>query len=111
MQEMSHKLRFTLTADEQLKTIEKTPSLKGVLKQTRKTLGYLETNLRAKSLQTHEYKSLTKRYGQKVFEAYAQQNTPGAYRVFWHYGPDETDKNGKRIPVITIVAITPHPED
>jgi hypothetical protein len=107
---MSRKLRFTLTADEQLARIENTPALEDVLKQVRKTLGYLETNLRAKSLQTHEFESLTRRYGKKIFEAYVQQNTPGAYRVFWHYGPDETDKNGKRIAVITIVAITPHPE-
>lgn len=107
---MRRKLRFTPTADEQLTRIENDPSLKGVLRQVRKTLGYLETNLRAKSLQTHEYKSLTRRYGKKVFEAYAQQKTPGAYRVFWHYGPDKVDKNGERIAIITIVAITPHPE-
>ena len=107
---MRRKLRFTPTADEQLSTLENDPALKGVLKQVRKTLGYLETNLRAKSLQTHEYETLAKRYGKKVFEAYAQQKTPAAYRVFWHYGPDEIDSNGKRIPIITIVAITPHPE-
>jgi hypothetical protein len=107
---MRRKLHFTPTADEQLSTLENEPALKGVLKQVRKTLGYLETNLRAKSLQTHEYETLTKRYGKKVFEAYAQQKTPAAYRVFWHYGPDEIDSNGKRIPIITIVAITPHPE-
>jgi hypothetical protein len=107
---MSRKLRFTPTADEQLAGIENAPALGNVLKEVRKTLGYLETNLRAKSLQTHEFESLTRRYGKKIFEAYVQQNTPGAYRVFWHYGPDETDKNGKRIAVITIVAIIPHPE-
>jgi hypothetical protein len=107
---MRRKLRFTPTAGEQLDRIENDPSLKGVLKQVRKTLGYLETNLRAKSLQTHEYESLTRRYGKKVFEAYVQQKTPGAYRTFWHYGPDEIDKNGERIAIITIVAITPHPE-
>jgi hypothetical protein len=103
-------LRFTHTADEQLSQIEDNPALKGVLKQVRKTLEYLETNLRAKSLQTHEFEALTKRYGKKVFEAYVQQNTPGAYRTFWHYGPDEIGKNGERIAVTTIVAITPHPE-
>jgi len=86
---MHRELRFTPVADEQLTTIESAPSLKGVLKQVRKTLGYLETNLRSKSLQNHEYESLARRYGIKVFEAYVQQNTPGAYRVFWHYGPDE----------------------
>ena len=110
MQKMRRELRFKPTADEQLTKIENDPALKGVLKQVRKTLGYLETNLQAKSLQTHEYKSLTRRYGRKIFEAYVQQDTPGAYRTFWYYGDDEVDKNGKRIPIITIVAITPHPE-
>lgn len=106
---MIYKLRFSLTADEQMNALENAPALKGILKQVRKTLGYLETNIRSKSLQTHEYKSLTKRYGQKVYEAYSQQNTPGAYRVFWHYGPDDINGKGKRTPVITVISITPHP--
>jgi hypothetical protein len=103
-------LRFTPEADKQLTIIETDPSLRAVLKQVRKTLRYLETNLRAKALQTHEYQSLTRRYGIKVFEAYVQQKAPGAYRVFWHYGPDQIGKDGKRIPIITVVAITPHPD-
>ena len=108
---MTHReLRFTLEADKQLTIIENTPSFKSVQRQVRKTLRYLETNLRAKSLQTHEYQSLSRRYGIKVFEAYVQQKTPGAYRVFWHYGPDEIGKDGKRIPIITIIAITSHPD-
>jgi hypothetical protein len=37
----------------------------------------------------------------KIFEAYAQHKTPGAYRVFWCYGPGKQE--------ITIIAITPHP--
>ena len=106
---MKRELRFTPEADEQLTQMENNPALEGVLKQVRKTLGYLETNLRAKSLQTHQYHSLTRRYGVKIFEAYVQQDTPGAYRVFWHYGPDELDKNGRHVPVITIISITPHP--
>jgi hypothetical protein len=110
MQMTRRELRFTLEADRQLTGIENDPSLKGLLRQVRKTLRYLETNLRAKSLQTHEYQSLTRRYGVKVFEAYVQQKTPAAYRVFWCYGPDETGKDGKRIPIITIIAITPHPD-
>lgn len=107
---MRRDLRFTHTADKQLAITENDPALVDVLKQVRKTLGYLETNLRAKSLQNHEFESLTRRYGKKIFEAYVQQNTPGAYRIFWHYGPDEIEKNGDRIAIITIVAITPHPE-
>jgi hypothetical protein len=39
--------------------------------------------------------------GEEVFEAYAENNTPGAYRIFWVYGPGKD--------VITILAITAHP--
>jgi hypothetical protein len=43
-----------------------------------------------------------------VFEAYAQNQTPGAYRVFFMYGPDRVEGK-KRTAVLTIIAITPHP--
>ena len=106
---MNFKLRFTSTADKQLTNLENRRDSQSILKQVRKTLGYLETDLRAKSLQTHEYESLTRQFGKKVFEAYVQQDTPSAYRIFWHYGPDEIDQDGQRIAVITILAITSHP--
>jgi hypothetical protein len=64
-------------------------------------LGFLETNLRHPSLNTHEFRSLKGPNGEKFFEAYAQQKTPGAYQVFWYYDPERG--------MITIVAITPHP--
>ncbi len=73
---INHKLRLSPTAEEQLIKIENDPSQDSVLKQIRKTFGLLETNIRSKSLQTHEYESLSKRYDKKVFEAYVQQNTP-----------------------------------
>ena len=75
----------------------------GLKKQVNKSLGYLQTNPKHPSLQTHEYNSLTNPYDskQKVFEAYAQNNTPAAYRIFWCYGPEK----GK----ITILSITAHP--
>lgn len=105
---MPHKIEFTPTADEQLSALEHNPSRAAVLKQVRKALGYLETNPRHPSLNTHEFASLLGANGEKIFEAYTQNNTPGAYRIFWHYGPDEV--TGKhRISVITVVAITPHP--
>ena len=37
-----------------------------------------------------------------------QNQTPGAYRVFFHYGPDRPEKK-RRIPGVTILTITPHP--
>ncbi len=67
----------------------------------KKTLHFLATDPRYNSLQTHEFTSLKGPNGEKVFEAYAEQKTPAAYRVFWYYG---LDKN-----VITILAITLHP--
>jgi len=67
----------------------------------RKTIRLLAENPRHKSLQTHVFFSLKGPRGEKIFEAYAEQKTPAAYRVFWFCGPSR----GK----ITILAITPHP--
>ncbi len=94
-------LIFTPQADSDLREIENDPSKKDILKVVRKTLGFMETNLRHPSLNTHEFTSLKGPSGEKVFEAYPQQKTPTAYRIFWYYGPDRKQ--------ITIVAITPHP--
>ena len=105
---MRTKIKFTPTADKQLTALEKTPSKAALTTQVRKALGYLELDTHHPSLHTHEFLSLTGLNGEKIFEAYAQNNTPGAYRIFWHYGPDEITGK-KRTPVITIVAITPHP--
>jgi hypothetical protein len=68
-----------------------------------KVLAYLGENPRHPSLQTHEIDELTKRYGFKVFEAYLENNTPSAGRVFWAYGPDRGD--------ITVMGVEPHPDD
>ena len=70
-------------------------------KAVRKTLGLLQSNPRHPSLQTHEYATLKGPNGEKVFEAYAENKTAAAFRIFWYYGP----KKGE----ITIVAITQHP--
>ena len=105
---MQRKIKFTPTADKQYAELGDSPSKAALFEQVRKAVGYLELNPHHPSLNTHEFASLSGVNGEKVFEAYAQNNTPGAYRIFWHYGPDET-KGKKRTPVITIVAITPHP--
>jgi len=61
----------------------------------------METNLRHPSLNTHKYESLAGANGEEVFEAYVENKTPAAFRIFWHYGPTRE--------VITIIAITLHP--
>lgn len=101
MRNMIFELIFTEKADLQLDALESSKNNKVVLKAVRKTLALMETDLRHPSLQTHEYSDLEGANGEKVFESYAQNRTPGAYRLFWHYGP----KKGQ----ITVVAIVPHP--
>lgn len=98
---MSFRLVFTEEAGANIEELEQDAGLAKRVKAVRRALGLLETNPRHPSLQTHQFKSLTGPRGEKVFEAYAEQATPAAYRLFWHYGP------GKG--VITIIAITPHP--
>src|SRR3972149_3678540 len=83
-----HELIFTPQGDADLREIENNPSQRDILKAVRKCLAFLETNLRHPSLNTHEFRSLKGPNGEKVFEAYAQQKTPAAYRVFWYYGPE-----------------------
>jgi hypothetical protein len=75
----------------------------GLFKQVHKCVENLVNNPRHPSLNTHEFDSLPHPWRKtgKVFEAYAQNATPGAYRVFWCYGPDKDE--------LTIIAITPHP--
>ena len=112
-------LKWTTTADGQYRELKagaqrsltnrkskkkaKSTKKEGLFKQVHKTIGLLSENPRHPGLSTHPYRSLPHPYkkGDKVFEAYVQNATPGAYRVFWCYGPDSEE--------ITIIAITPHP--
>ncbi len=105
---MQRQLRFTDESAGQLRALSADPAKRGLHKQILKTLGLLELNTRHPSLKTHEYHSLEGVKGERVWEAYAQNRTPGAYRVFFHFGPDEVLGKG-RIPIVTIVAIVPHP--
>ena len=105
---MQRKLFFAPIADDQLTALENDPARAAVCKQVKKALGYLETNPHHPSLNSHEFSSLTGQNGEKVYEAYAQNNTPGANCIFWYYGPDEV-VGRKKTAVITIIAITPHP--
>ena len=98
---MPFDLLFTEQGSRDLDALEQNPALLKRLKAVRKALGYLECNPRHPGLNTHKYSSLTGLNGEEIFEAYAENNTPAAYRIFWHYGPGQS--------VITIIAITQHP--
>lgn len=98
---MNFELLFTDQAISDLEKLEDDKGLEKRLKAVRKALGLLEANPRHPGLNTHKYETLKGPNGEEVFEAYAENKTPAAFRIFWHYGP------GKQ--VITIIAITPHP--
>ncbi|MFM5965728.1 MAG: hypothetical protein ACKO87_14630, partial [Dolichospermum sp.] len=93
---MLYKLKFSIQATNALKTLEINDPKK--YKKVLKTLGLMETNLRHPSLKTHEYNSLEGPNKEKIFEAYVENNTPVAYRIFWYYGPDQSE--------LTILTIT-----
>ncbi len=98
---MNFELLYTPTAEAQREALRANPALARRWKAVKKALGLMETNLRHPSLNTHKYDSLRGPNGEEVFEAYVENNTPAAYRIFWHYGP----KNGQ----ISVIAITDHP--
>jgi hypothetical protein len=98
---VSFELEWTDEAKATYTRLKSDASQKKRYRAVRKTMKLLAENPRHPSLQTHQFLSSRVPNGQKVFEAYVEQKTSAAYRVFWFYGPSE----GK----ITIFAITPHP--
>jgi len=98
---MNFFLSFTPTAKENLKELKESPHLEKRFKAVSKALKFLQENPRHQSLQTHKFTSLSGPHGEEVFEAYAEQDTPAAYRIFFYYGKARGE--------IVIIAITPHP--
>ena len=94
-------LSFTPTAKSNLKKLKESAHLEKRFKTVFKALKFLQENPRHHSLQTHEFSSFKGPRGEKVFEAYAEQDTPAACRIFFFYGQQRGE--------IVIVAITPHP--
>jgi hypothetical protein len=96
---MNFSLQFTDLASQTLEDLAQLDPKKH--RKILKTLALMEANLRHPGLKTHKYNSLNGPNDEEVFEAYVENRTPGAFRVFWYYGPGSG--------VITILAITPHP--
>ncbi len=95
---MTFTIQFTEEAAEQYHALTSSK-----LKKVKRALSYLQPNPRHPSLNTHLYQAYQNPFHEEgsVFEAYVENNTPGAYRIFWCYGPQKSE--------ITIIAITPHP--
>jgi hypothetical protein len=98
---MNFNIRITPSALNTLKELKNNPGKNKDFKAVRKAIKFLGENPRHPGLQTHVIYSFKGPSGEKAFEAYAQQNTPYAYRIFFYYGPD--------VKEITIFAIIPHP--
>jgi hypothetical protein len=95
-------LKYSLVAKRQLEELSANRTLEPRFKAVKKALRLIGENPAYPSLQTHKYGSLEGPEGVEVFEAYAENNTPSAYRIFWCYYPAKTN-------TITILLITPHP--
>jgi hypothetical protein len=98
---MSFAIVFSSEADAQMEAIETNPDLAKRCKAVHKALAFLVSNPRHPGLNTHKFSAMIGPNGEDVFEAYAENNTPGAYRIFWIYGLGKA--------VITILTITAHP--
>jgi len=101
------KLRFAPAADDLLKALEVgDPNEMAKLNKIRKALARLEQNPRHPGLHSHRYESFPVDRDIKVWDSYVENHTPSAWRIFWRYGPGESELG---MPVITVLAIGPHP--
>lgn len=95
------KIKYTDLAKAQFLELRNNKSKHIPYKAVGRALARMQEDLRNPALNTHEYSKLSQEKGYKVFESYAQNKTPGAYRIFWRYGPEQEE--------IEIITITPHP--
>jgi hypothetical protein len=98
---MMFELHFSKEAKAKLKDLKENKGLAKRYKAVQKALQNLCRNPGHPGLQTHLYTSLNGPGGEKVFEAYAEQHTPAAYRIFFYYGSIRG--------TIMILTIVPHP--
>ena len=103
---MPYKLRFAKAARETLASLAAGGSNEqNKLKKVRRALARLEQDPRHPGLASHQYESFPVDRDVKVWDSYIENKTPSAWRIFWYYGPDDPVSD---LPVITVLAITPH---
>ena len=95
---MNFRLQFSTEAKDTLANLRGIDSKK--YNKVMKTLGLMSANLRHPGLNSHKFEALSGPDGEDIFEAYVENKTPGAFRVFWYYGPGQGQ--------IAVIAITPH---
>jgi len=98
---MMFNIKMTPLALKQLEEIKKREPRQGLLKQIIKTIRFLSENPRHPSLHTHKNQKLSNLHNLDIFQVYAQNYTPGAYRIFFTYSAKDE---------ITITSIEAHPD-
>ncbi len=96
---MAFEVKLTPSAEKVLRDLEQKNVKK--FRKVGKTLGLLAQTPKYPGLNSHKYESQQGPNGEALWEAYVENNTPAALRIFWCYGPDPG--------TITVLAITPHP--
>jgi hypothetical protein len=95
-------LFLTEESERNLAALEANKSLAKQLKAVKKALRLLAENPRHPGLNTHQFHGRTCPHDDKVWEAYAENHTPGAWRIFFCYG-----EPGRR--TLWILSVEPHP--
>ncbi|MGB6164564.1 MAG: hypothetical protein WBF75_18740 [Pseudonocardiaceae bacterium] len=104
----SYQLRFATPARETLDLLNDSPQYAAKRRKVRRTLGLLQINPRHPRLHSHQYENFPGTPKAKVWDSYVENRTPGAWRIWWTYGPDEI-RNNQTVAVITVLDIGPHP--
>lgn len=99
---MGFRLLFYPSATAELSKLAGDGNLKKREKAVKKALAFLEANPRHPGLNTHKLEGLRCPHDGDLFEAYAENNRPGAYRITFCYPPDQQN-------TIAVVDIIVHP--
>ena len=97
---MSYEIYYTDEAEANLIQL-KNQGRVDKLKKIKSTIQKLRTNPKHPGLHTHKNNSIKNPGNQDTFQSYVENKTPGAFRLFWYWGPEKNK--------ITIFAITSHP--
>ena len=99
---MSFKLLYTPKVEIQVKELKENKSLSKRFRAVKKAFKNLSNDPFYPGLRSKPYTSLIGPNRAKVYESYAENKTPRAYRIFWYYGPSKGQ--------ITIISVVPHPD-
>jgi hypothetical protein len=103
-----YELRFAPAAADTLQRLAAGGNAAAVkLKKVRKALGLLQADPAYPGLHSHLYQRFPGLEKDKVWDSYVENRTPGAWRIYWMYGPNEI-RDGAEIAIITVLVIGPH---